>query len=113
MLPKMKLFLAASTKHLATLFLLWSLCTHICRIPNVAFNGLSKSLCLARFSPVIHSTSPVFTSVSPNRFSFSIRLFSFEFIADVLPLKFVLQLVGDMGSVKGIEMSVALTVADS
>ena len=62
---------------------------------------------------MIHDTAPVLTSVSPNRFSFSIRLFSFKFIADVLPLKFVLQLVGDMGSLEGIEMSVALTVADS
>lgn len=78
-------------------------------MPNVAFSGLSQSLCLARFSPAMHNTVPVLTSVSPIRFSFSVRLF----IADVLLLKFVLQLVGDMGLAKGIIMSVALTVADS
>ena len=112
-LPKMKLFLAASTNDLATLFLLKPLCTQICRTPKVAFKGLSSILSLSRFIPTVHDTDSVQTSLSSIRLSISIRSVPFALIADVLPLRFEVQLVGDNKSISGIEISVTLTVADS
>ena len=112
-LPKMKLFLAASTNELATLFLLKLLCTHICRTPKVAFEGLSSSLSLSRFIPALLKTDSKLSSVPSIRSLPSILSFPFERISDVSSIIFEAQLVGDNKSVSGIVISVMLTVADS